>query len=125
MGIVVLRNPYLYSRFAGVAVTSASGAEATSAFVFGSNTEILSLPTSIARLGLKWPAIASEYEAPARVENDTSQQRVGCSCIADSSLTLIPEVSRRRAPTDPDFAHTANDRNTTPQSHSPMDPRER
>jgi hypothetical protein len=66
-----------------VAVTCASGAEATSAFVLASITEIVSSPTSIARLGLKLLRVlrlavaASLYVAPARVEDDTSQQRAG------------------------------------------------
>src|SRR5262249_3424050 len=88
-----IRGSFL-SYFAGVAVTCASGAETTSAFVFAFTTEIASLPTSMARLGLKLPVLASEYEAPARVDHDTSQQRVGCSFTTDPSLPLISGVSR-------------------------------
>jgi hypothetical protein len=51
----------------------------------------------MAMLGLKLfklKDLASEYDAPAKVDRDTSKQRVGCSCAAVPSLPVIRKVSR-------------------------------
>ena len=74
---------------AGVAVTCASGAEASNALLFRSSTEIASSPTSMATLG--WGGLALSRSAAAvflnipKMEDEIilmgfgiSRQRVGC-----------------------------------------------